>query len=63
MRKLKEGLWRYKGIEITKDYTGNYCSKQFYVKGYDFPVQINAKTQREFIRDFNKFINENGGLC
>ena len=60
MKKINENLYLYKGVKVTRCYKCYYAYVSVNKKSET--TLISASTQREFMRDFNKFVTENGGL-
>ena len=60
MKKINNNLYLYKGIEVTRCYKCYYTYVSVNKKSE--PVLISAPTQRGFMKVFNKFVTENGGL-
>lgn len=62
MKKISEGLWKYKGYEVRKDSEGNYKASGIYVNDLVLPITIVGATQKRFIEMFNRITKEQGGL-
>ncbi len=61
MRKINEGLYMYKGIEVVKLSNGNYVAR-FYVNSVCGQCRVVGSTQANFMKMFNNFVKQNQGL-
>lgn len=61
MKKIEEGLYLYKGIEVHKLSNGNYEAK-FEVNDCPLPLKVIGATQASFKKIFNNIVKNNGGL-
>lgn len=61
MRKISEGLYEYKGIEVKVNHNGCYVA-MFNVNSTVGKCKVVGTTQSSFIRLFNQFVKNNGGL-
>ena len=61
MKKLQEGLYEYKGVEVVKLSNGNYVAR-FYVNSVCGQCRVVGSTQANFMKMFNNFVRQNKGL-
>ena len=61
MRKINEGLYEYKGIEVKVNHNGCYVA-MFNVNSTVGKCKVVGTTQSSFMRLFNQFVKNNGGL-
>ena len=61
MKKLQEGLYEYKGVEVVKLSNGNYVAR-FYVNSVCGQCRVVGSTQANFMKMFNNFVKQNKGL-
>ena len=61
MKKIMEGLYKYKGVTVKKNYKDMY-EATIYVTDRVLPITIMCCTQKSFKETFNRVVWENGGL-
>ena len=61
MRKISEGLYEYKGVEVKVNNKGCYVA-MFNVNSVVGKCKVVGTTQSSFMRLFNQFVKNNGGL-
>jgi Zn-dependent alcohol dehydrogenase len=61
MKKIEEGLYEYKGVEVKKLSNGNYVAR-FYVNSICGQCRVCGSTQANFMKMFNNFVKQNKGL-
>lgn len=62
MKKINDSTWEYKGCYVFKDLCGNYVAKVL-VNNLKLPMTICGATQKSFKNNFNRLVEENGGLA
>lgn len=61
MKKIEEGLYEYKGVQVKKTNSGNYVAR-FYVNSIGGQCRVVGSTQANFKKIFNDFIKQHNGL-
>ena len=61
MKKINECTWEYKGCYVSKDLRGNYVAAVL-VNNLKLPLTICGATQKSFKYNFNRLVEEYGGL-